>query len=523
MKICILTVIKNEQEYLDEWIKYHLDLGIDHIFIFEDTDSDSHKEITNKYGNSVSLDSILSVLSDEDKKKTEELKQTKKNNPQFTYLKNGLLYIKELFCDYDWCFVIDNDEYITLENKADSIKDTISMYKDYDAVILQWKCYGANGMIEKPDYKKNGLINTYTKEIKGYVPTKSLASYTKTCYNLKTYKKEFFWYTHQPTNKCNFCRTNFQRDRFKPTYDKIYIRHYITKSWEEYVWKRKVRGFLYGEIRDFDFFFKVNPDMNYLKSELILKLKEEILVVLPYKQRGVQGNEISLAINSWRKFCQFKYHFVVIGEFDESLKKEFPWVEFIFIPQNNKKDGQYAQHINVQNCMEIVMKKYDKVYDGFIWMVDDNYAIKSFNFSDIKKIHYHSENFAGNKNSPTSFWNHDKWKTKQLLDKNNLPHKNYTTHYPCFFEFKKLKEIWDRFDMREESYVLEDIYFNYFQHETPTLDSTIRLGIWNKDIFNREFKNAVSNPNIKFICNSVEGWSNELENELEKIIKSASD
>jgi hypothetical protein len=34
MKCCILTIIKNEHEYLDEWIRYHLDLGIDHIFIY---------------------------------------------------------------------------------------------------------------------------------------------------------------------------------------------------------------------------------------------------------------------------------------------------------------------------------------------------------------------------------------------------------------------------------------------------------------------------------------------------------
>ena len=49
MKNCILTVIKNEHEYLDEWIQYHLNLGIDYIFIFEDIDSDSHKKITDKY------------------------------------------------------------------------------------------------------------------------------------------------------------------------------------------------------------------------------------------------------------------------------------------------------------------------------------------------------------------------------------------------------------------------------------------------------------------------------------------
>lgn len=59
--------------------------------------------------------------------------------------------------------------------------------------------------------------------------------------------------------------------------------------------------------------------------------------------------------------------------------------------------------------------------------------------------------------------------------------------------------------MRNESYVVEDIYFNSFKHEEPILDSTIRLGVWNKEIFENEFEKAVNNPNIKFVCNSVEG------------------
>jgi hypothetical protein len=66
--------------------------------------------------------------------------------------------------------------------------------------------------------------------------------------------------------------------------------------------------------------------------------------------------------------------------------------------------------------------------------------------------------------------------------------------------------------------VFDDVYFNYFSHEEPILDSTIRLGIWNNDIFKNEFQKAVDNPNIKFMVNSVEGWSKELENELNKIV-----
>ena len=41
--------------------------------------------------------------------------------------------------------------------------------------------------------------------------------------------------------------------------------------------------------------------------------------------------------------------------------------------------------------------------------------------------------------------------------------------------------------MRKESYVLEDIYFNFFKHEEPVLDSKIRLGIWSMDIFKNDF------------------------------------
>ena len=73
--------------------------------------------------------------------------------------------------------------------------------------------------------------------------------------------------------------------------------------------------------------------------------------------------------------------------------------------------------------------------------------------------------------------------------------------------------------MLEESYEFDTIYFNSYVHEPPILDSTIRLGIWNRDIYEKEFDNAINNPNIKFVCNSVEGWSKELENALMKIIE----
>ena len=220
-------------------------------------------------------------------------------------------------------------------------------------------------------------------------------------------------------------------------------------------------------------------------EQLLQELKEEKLIVLPYKQSKSQGNELKLALTGWKKFCKFKYHFIVIGEFNEELKNEF-----------------------------LISQIYGEEYDGFIYTTDDQYPIKQFNLEDVMKTYYHQFTFIGDKNAPKSYWNYDKYKTRQLLDKENLPHINYTTHYPCYFEFKKFKEIQNKYNLLNESYVFDDIYFNYFEHEQPILDSTIRLGIWNKKIFDNDFKKALDRPNIKFCVNSVEGWCKELEDSL---------
>lgn len=72
--------------------------------------------------------------------------------------------------------------------------------------------------------------------------------------------------------------------------------------------------------------------------------------------------------------------------------------------------------------------------------------------------------------------------------------------------------------MQNNSYVIEDIYFNSYEHDQPILDNTLRLGVWSYNIYKNEFEKAVNDPNIKFVCNSVEGWSKDLEESLKRIV-----
>ena len=99
MKICVHTVRLNElDEYLKAWLDHHTKM-VDHIFIFEDIGSHSHKHITDQYPN-VTLQSVLDIF--EHKERIIQMKE-KKEITQGEYLVYGLLKIQALN-QYDWCF-----------------------------------------------------------------------------------------------------------------------------------------------------------------------------------------------------------------------------------------------------------------------------------------------------------------------------------------------------------------------------------------------------------------------------------
>jgi hypothetical protein len=254
VKTCIFVVIKDEQEYLDEWIKYHLDLGINHIFIFEDITSKPHDDIVKKYGNGVTLNSV-SILN------VDEYKQS-------NYIKNGLLWIRDNY-DYDWCFSIDCDEFIT---STESFPDVLSKYEKHDAIMLQWKNYGCSGHIKKPKYDKP-IWEIYTEECGYTFYDEKYCNCTKMCFNMKKLQEKFIRGNH--TALCNYVKPDFTWDRTKRVFGCLFIRHYITKSFEEYVWKLTKRGMMCKEHRKIDDFFEMHPHLRKNKNEMLSEIGEQ--------------------------------------------------------------------------------------------------------------------------------------------------------------------------------------------------------------------------------------------------------
>ena len=104
MKLCICVIGKRENKYAKEFIQYYLNLGYDHIFVYDNNDINEEcffdilKEEVNK--GLVSIIDYRGYLG-------------KKNLPQFDafidcYHKN--------FKKYDWLSFFDFDEYLEFQN-----------------------------------------------------------------------------------------------------------------------------------------------------------------------------------------------------------------------------------------------------------------------------------------------------------------------------------------------------------------------------------------------------------------------
>ena len=251
MNVAIFTVIKNERDYLNDFLKYHTEMGL-HIFVYEDLFSVCHRDICDRYPD-VELHSVTELYEEEE---IPQLTEDRKNKvpPQTDYINRGLRYVHSLG-RYDWLWLIDIDEYITCTEK---FPDILDRYKDYESVLLYWKNYGCSGHLYKPVYDKP-IWEIYTEPC-GYELYSDYKYYkiTKFCVNLRRWKPEHKYWIHNAPR--NWVKADGTYKRTEPVYEPLYLRHYITKSLEEYLWKVYVRGMFHTGHRQLRSLYEMCPE-----------------------------------------------------------------------------------------------------------------------------------------------------------------------------------------------------------------------------------------------------------------------
>ena len=121
----IMATAKDEENYICEWIKYHLDLGFDKIYLYDNNDDSNILPKVLYYNLDKSyIDRVI------------------------IYPIPGLKAFKRQICldflnekEFKWCAVIDCDEFITLTSHK-NIKDYINSFpSDCEQILLPWLFY----------------------------------------------------------------------------------------------------------------------------------------------------------------------------------------------------------------------------------------------------------------------------------------------------------------------------------------------------------------------------------------------
>ena len=255
MKVCIIAIARQENLYINEWVNYHLNLGVDNIIVCDNND-------TNERVSDIIKNNRVITLS----YNNEEEVQPKAYTECFLKYRNA----------YDWLIFIDVDEFIVLDEKYhNNIKEFLgdSLFEEVDIVRLCWKIYTSNTDIDVisdnynvfdrfkdlyisgEEYFCKSIIRGSIKYVGGNVQR---AGY---------YDNRNLIVVSSDGNPCDNIRYTINEKDHTPVYTNDWINHYPTKTIGEYIRQKYFRGGPNANCRrysDLRYFFRYN---NY-KSEI---------------------------------------------------------------------------------------------------------------------------------------------------------------------------------------------------------------------------------------------------------------
>jgi len=205
MRIALVCIAKNEDNYIKEWILYHKKLGFNDIFIYQ---NDWRTDIEGDNIHKFELDGLG--------------KQPGVYN----------IFIRNFKNEYDWAAFFDVDEFLVLK-KHKNIEEFINDYSEFPSIGINWVLFGNNNM-EAPN-DNYSVLERFTKR------QKSVNRHIKTILNLKS---NAMMNTHCPINVPNVdCNYMCFYGPFNPKGDdKIaQLNHYFCKTMPEFL-KKCERG-----------------------------------------------------------------------------------------------------------------------------------------------------------------------------------------------------------------------------------------------------------------------------------------
>lgn len=233
---------KNEEPYLKEWLDFHILVGVDHFYLYDNNSNDSYEKILEPYRKKG-----LVTLHKSDKNPIKPI--------SYEYT------LKNYSSENRWIGFIDCDEFV-VPSKLEDLKQILEEFEQYPAVCPNWKMFGSNNLEEKPSglvlenyYKRQDERDKRTSQhhIKSFVdPKKTIPKYINPHYflydtflsfpKIPAAVNENFKTIDGNTSSCleidNGCRLAFSPEI---SYDKFSVHHYWCRSRSEFMGRKMMK------------------------------------------------------------------------------------------------------------------------------------------------------------------------------------------------------------------------------------------------------------------------------------------
>jgi hypothetical protein len=171
MKVALVCIAKNEDNYIEEWVNYNVKLGFDKIFIYQ-----------NDWRTNLEHPNVVKFENDGINKQRECYSH----------------FIQTYNSEYDWAAFLDVDEFLVLK-KHKNIKDFINDYKEFPGIGVNWVLFGNNGLTKVDgDYslvkrftKRQWSINQHVKSIVKLTPRLTMDIHNPNTFVVDTNKNKF--------------------------------------------------------------------------------------------------------------------------------------------------------------------------------------------------------------------------------------------------------------------------------------------------------------------------------------------
>lgn len=263
MQVVICALAKNEHNYINEWVRWYLNMGFDKIYLYDN--DDFGKPYIGDYISKSFLPKveIINIRG--------QVKQSLQHDIYTSFYNTHT---------FDWCFFVDIDEFLV---GVPNIKIFLKRFPFAKQIRIKWRLFGDDDLITRDnkqpvmssfhkvinyslnrDLKTRGNLEHQGKAIvRGGLPNVVIRSPHFASFKERNNVIPSILPNGMPCMSKVTIRENYSGN--------IYLNHYMTKTLSEFVKQKMYRtDAVYGDTIKLDYFWRINKKTNdkirYLKK-----------------------------------------------------------------------------------------------------------------------------------------------------------------------------------------------------------------------------------------------------------------